>query len=115
MKKYKDRNYVGVSAGAYGWVPVDAQNDSFAVGYLIQSTGSGQVQGNIEGTHDNVLVGSGSAKSGVLVTAIASASAGGGNFGVIPHPCAALRFRVISVSGSSNITFSLLQAGPAAN
>jgi hypothetical protein len=112
MRKYRDRNYIAVSAGVYPWIPVDTYAEGFSVGYVLQGLGSGQVQGNVEGTHDDVVTGA-SAKAFTLVTAVASASAGPTtNYGTITHPCAALRFRVVAVSGSANLTFSLMQAGP---
>jgi len=109
MRKFKDRSYTGVSAGAYPWIPVDQHVESFAVGYaLFHASGPGQVSGNIEGTHDNPMT-TASCKAFFLVTA--NPSTGLSTDGVITQPVMAIRYRAIVVSASSNVVFSVIQAG----
>jgi hypothetical protein len=112
VRKYKDRAYTGVSAGAYPWVPVDHHVESFALSYAVfHSSGPGQVSANLEGTHDNPLFGA-SCKAFFLVTA--NPSTGLTQDGTITQPVMAIRYRAgttANVSASSNVTFSLIQSG----
>ena len=109
MRKFKDRNYVGVSAGKYPWIPVDTYAESFSVTFAATMFGTGQVSANIEGTLDNVQDPTVSANAFFIVTALAST--GNSVDGLITQPCAALRLSV-AVSGSANVRLKLLQAGP---
>ncbi len=110
MRKYKDRVYTGVSAGAYPWVVLDQHVETFAVSYAVfHASGTGQVSANIEGTHDNVMDRTVSAKAFFLVTA--NPSTGLVQDGEITQPVFAFRYRATVVSGSSNVVFSVLQAG----
>jgi len=111
MRINADHLYVGVSAGAYPWIPVDQHLETFAVSYAVfHASGPGQVSANIEGTFDDVtnrLVTS--ARAFVLVTA--NPSTGQVQDGVITQAVQAIRYRATVVSASSNIVFQLLQAG----
>lgn len=111
MRKFKDRSYVGVSAGAYPWIPVDTHLETFAVTYAVfHASGPGQVSANIEGTLDNVMDRTiTSARAFVLATA--NPSTGLVQDGVITQAVAAIRYRATVVSASSNVVFSVMQAG----
>lgn len=113
--RYKDRNYTGLSAGAYPWIPIDHRQADFALSYLSIVGGTFEASGasisaNIEGTHDNPMTTT-SCKAFFLVTA--NQAAAGRVDGTINQPIAGIRinFGAATVSGSANATFSVMQAG----
>lgn len=108
MRRLKQRNYVAVSAGAYKWIPVDHHTGTFNVGYAANHNGTGQVSANIEGTLDDVFTLT-SCKAFFMATA--NASTGLVEDGMLSQPVAGIRYTVAEVSGSANVSFSLLQGG----
>lgn len=111
--RYKPRTYVGVSAGNYPWIPTDHYVPSQYYSFLIKQTGTGDVSYQVQYTLDNVFdstvtpiaVTADDAAAGtaaVLVTAVAEFHAA----------MAAIRLRVISVSGVAGAVFEIRQGGP---
>ncbi len=100
------RTYVGVSAGAYPWVPVDSRAETFSVSYAAFHNGTGQVSANIQGTLDNPFT-EASCAAFLLVTA--NASTGLSVDGEITQTVLAMRYVVGVVSGSANVTFQVTQ------
>ena len=114
-RKYKDRQYLGVSAGAYPWIVVDTHRTPFQVSYLVKHfTGAGQMSANIEGTHDNPLVPTSGAETSARAFFLVTANPSTGlqtNGVLVDKPCNAIRLTVGAASGASSLLFSLLQAG----
>jgi hypothetical protein len=108
MRHLKQRNYVKVSAGSYKWIPVDHHTPSFNVSYAAFHNGTGQVSANIEGTLDDVFT---IASCKVFFVVTANASSGLVADGNLIQPLAALRYTVTEVSGSANVSFSVLLGG----
>lgn len=109
MKVYTSQFYVGVSAGNYGWIPVDVHPETFSVSYAVfHASGPGQVSGDIQGTLDDPELVT-SCRAFHLVTA--NPSTGLVQDGAITQAVMAVRFKVGVVSASSNVVFQVLQPG----
>jgi hypothetical protein len=115
LRKFTDRNYVGVSAGAYPWVPIEHHGDYFSLSYHVihggnvEVSGSKVVSANLEGTLDDVFTVA-SCKPFFLVTANQTSGAIDGFF-TQPLVAVRLKYNTVTVSGSLLSTFQLLRAG----
>lgn len=104
MRRFKPRNYSGVSAGRYPWIPVDSHG--FEIGYVlfhggeIEVSGSKIVSANIEGTYDDVFTQT-SCKAFALVTAN---QVSGTIDGWITQPVMAIRLSYNAVTVSAFVT-----------
>jgi hypothetical protein len=115
VRKFTDRNYVGVAVSAYPWVPIEHHGDYFSLSYHVvhggnvEVSGSKVVSGNVEGTLDDVFALS-SCKAIFLVTANQTSGAIDGFF-TQPMVAVRLKYNAVTVSGSLLSTLQLLQAG----
>lgn len=112
-------HYQGVSAGNYPWLQIDHHINPVEFSIFVHEIGAGNVSSfKVQATLDDVGVpNSGAGTTNVelsatgfdLVSAI-NASAGYSKFWA-DTPVAAIRFVPVTVSGSVNTTFTLLQSG----
>lgn len=100
-----------MSASAYPWFPLDHHIENFNVAYTVVKSGSGDVTYNVQKTLNNlephaINVSAVSALATDLFGSAAATTAAG-----ITVPAVAIRVNVLTVSGTSNLTFQVLQAG----
>lgn len=113
--RYKPRTYTGVSAGNYPWIPVDHYASTQIYSFNVYQTGNGDAAYQIQYTLNEVqrtipgetvipvtAIDGFSVNTSALVTAVAG----------YRNAMAALRLRVLSVSGVANVIFTLREGGP---
>lgn len=120
--RLKPRTYVGVSAGAYPWIPLDHHLHPFQVSWYLQKTGTGDVSFQLHYTLSDVLDVKTPAATVYPLTAIDAITAPSAGVVTDPtagvtgapsfaFPIAAMRLRVVSVSGVAGAVLEVRQAG----